>query len=72
MEGAFKKFACGHKRPKKKNVHVTWKAKLKMCKSHGKQEKKNAYNMKLQCTNFLTWKLEYMQNKGKQKFQVPI
>jgi hypothetical protein len=40
---------------------ITWKAR-----------KKNAYNMKLQFTNFLTWKLEYMQNNGKQKFQVPI
>ncbi len=59
------------------------KAKTKMCMSHERQKwkyvdhleskgKKNAYNMKLQCTIFLTRKLQYMQNKGKEKFQVPI
>ncbi len=55
-----KKCAC-HMKGKIENMPITWKAR-----------KKNAYNMKLQFTNFLTWKLEYMQNNGKQKFQVPI
>lgn len=55
-ERHFKKFACHHKRPKKKcachmkgkneNMSITCKAK----------ENWNAYNMKLQCTNFFDTK----------------
>jgi hypothetical protein len=41
-KGQNKKCAC-HMKGKIENMPITWKAR-----------KKNAYNMKLQCTNFLT------------------
>jgi hypothetical protein len=37
---ALLKFCMWSQKAQKKNVHVTWKAKLEMCQSHGKQEKK--------------------------------